>query len=346
MRQKTKKVKVGSVYVGGNSSIPIQSMWSSNIPVVTNSLLNELKALKSIGCDLMRFSVKNKEDIRNLGIIQKQEIMPVIADIHFDYSLAIEAIKTGIPKIRINPGNIGRKWKTEEIIQHAQDNNTAVRVGVNSGSLPWYLRKETDIVQAMSRTVEEYIEIFAKKNFENLIISLKSSNPGINYQVNKDFAEKFDYPLHIGITEAGPLIPSLVKSTYALGRLLSEGIGDTIRISISDDIRNEVIAAKEILSLFNLIDSITIISCPRCGRATFDTHDFIKRVENRLYSVNKKITVAVMGCAVNGPEEAKHADLGITGIGDKVFIFKYGKMLKQVALEKAEKEFFNELDKL
>jgi len=347
LRRQTRTVQIGSVSIGGGNPVAVQSMWAEPVRAdEMNEVRRKLMDYRSIGCRLMRFAVRNEEDVAAAAAIQQFGIMPVIADIHFDYRLASAALENGIPKIRINPGNIGAVWKTEEIIDRALGHDAAVRIGVNAGSLPGKLRKSDDISAAMTAAAEKYIDLFEKKEFKKLVISLKASDPDINYQVNHHFSSLHDYPLHVGVTEAGPIIPSVVKNTYALSKLFQEGIGDTVRISISDDIRNEIIAAREILSLFGLNRKVDIISCPRCGRATFDTHAFLRQVEDSIYAYEKDISVAVMGCTVNGPEEAKHADLGITGMAGRIFLFKKGKILKETSGEHAAEDFLQELKKL
>lgn len=325
----------------------MQTMWPEQIDSSRkDSVLRHLKLLKEYGCDLIRFTVQTPEDCRLLGEISAAGIMPVVADVHYNHTLALEAIKSGVDKIRINPGTIGVLWKTREIFRSAADSGTAVRLGLNGGSLPKHyagLGAEAGMLAA----AEEYLELCEQHQLKHVVVSLKASDPEVTYRVNKRFSESWDYPLHIGVTEAGPLIPSIVKSTYALTKLLEAGIGDTLRVSISDTMEREVITAREILRMLGLVSKgVSIVSCPKCGRAAFNTHRFMERWEDRLHRIDAPLTIACMGCPVNGLEEAKHADLGITGAGRKVFIFRHGEIIRETDEHEAEDAFFEELDKL
>ena len=249
--------------------------------------------------------------------------------------------------MRINPGNIGAKWKVEEVIKAAKDIETAIRVGINAGSLPYSLRNEKDRAAALVKAAESEIEILAKLDFSSVLFSLKSSDIESTVKANEAFASEYDFPLHLGVTEAGPLVPGIVKSTLAFSRLLKEGIGSTIRVSLSDTPEMEVIAGREILANLDLrTKGVKIVSCPRCGRTGFDVHWFLKEVDTFLYSMTKDISVAIMGCEVNGPGEAKHADIGITGSGDSIVIFRHGKVARRIKKEEAVSAFREELEKL
>ncbi|MCL1817867.1 MAG: flavodoxin-dependent (E)-4-hydroxy-3-methylbut-2-enyl-diphosphate synthase [Spirochaetaceae bacterium] len=344
---KTKTVRVGPVSIGGSSLPSIQSMGKNPLVFPVDSLVSEVNGLAALGCDIMRFAVPDMASAEVLGILAEKVSVPLVADIHFDHKLALRCLDFPIAKIRINPGNIGVKWKVEEVVRKALDKNIPIRVGVNHGSLPKHLADEKDSAAAMVKAAEEEIEILESLGFGNIIISLKSSDTESTVQANRLFAEKFDYPLHIGVTEAGPLIPGVVRSTLAVSQLLREGIGSTIRISLSDTSEAEVIAAREMLSALGLRKKgIRLVSCPRCGRAGFDVHGFLARTQNRLMSLDKNLTVAVMGCVVNGPGEARHADLGITGAGNKVMIFRRGQEPLIVTEDRAEEVFFENLEAL
>jgi len=273
--------------------------------------------------------------------------MPIVADIHFDWRLALRCMDYPIDKIRINPGNIGAPWKTAEVVAKAKDKAVALRIGVNAGSLPTDLRDGEDIAASCVMAAEREMTVFEELGFSNLVVSMKLNEPGDVERANRLFAAKFDYPLHLGVTEAGPLISGIARNTAALVPLLKDGIGATIRVSLSDSMESEVIAAREIIGCAGLRKTgVRIVSCPRCGRASFDTHAFLARWSGKLYSLKAPIEVAIMGCVVNGPGEARHADIGITGAGDYVLIFKKGQEPKKVRLSDADTAFGEELENL
>ncbi len=342
-RHMTQEVNIGSVSIGAEHPVAIQTMWDRPIED-TSSVLRSIEDLAEIGCDLMRFSILDTAALAPFSEICRHSSMPIIADIHFDHTLAIGAIERGAAKIRINPGNIGARWKVDEIIRASKDHGTAIRIGINGGSLPVQYRKTPDHVGSMLTVISSYIDMFERQDFTSMVISLKDSDPGVCYEVNKAYAQRYGYPLHLGVTEAGPLIPSVTKSAFALGRLLYEGIGDTIRISITGSIEDEVTAAKELLKTVGRYDhGVTIISCPKCGRAGFDTHAFMHDIQRELSVIKEPVTVAVMGCAVNGPGEAARADIGITGLGRDVVIFKEGTIIAHVTPGEAKEAFLAEL---
>ncbi len=346
-RKITHPAKVGTFTVGGASPVSVQTMWDKPIGAVDQHFISQLEELKASGCDIIRFSVPAEGDIELLASVCKLGIMPVVADIHFDYKLALKSIHVGVDKIRINPGNIGAEWKVREVIKAAADTGCAVRIGLNGGSLPHNLRGSTDKAAAMRDLAGDYIDLFQSESFTNIIVSLKDSDAETTYRANKLFSEMFDYPLHLGVTEAGPLIPSVTKSAFILGRLLSEGIGDTLRISITGSILDEVRAGVELLKLLNLrSNGLKLISCPKCGRSSFDTHWFVSSMEPYFRTVHTDLTVAVMGCAVNGPGEASHADIGITGIGREVFIFRKGSIVRKSSIESCTEDFKEEMQKV
>jgi len=344
---KTKKIFVGSIPIGGDAPVTVQTMWKEPLKGSTQDLRERMAYMRAMGCSFLRFAVPDKATAVYLVELAKDSPMPIVADIHFDYRLALDCIRGGVQKIRINPGNIGAEWKVREVIRAADDNNTPIRVGVNSGSLPRSLQEEPDRALAMVKAAENELEIFEKHGFTALVFSLKASDINTTVRANQLFAAKHPYPLHLGVTEAGPMIPGIVKSSVTMTKLLEEKIGATIRVSLSDTPENEVIAGIEILSAAGFKrNRPQIVSCPRCGRASFDTHAFVEKVSPVLYALEKEVTVAVMGCVVNGPGEARHADLGITGAGKEIIIFKQGKILKKVSPEQAYDAFVEELYKL
>jgi (E)-4-hydroxy-3-methylbut-2-enyl-diphosphate synthase len=308
-----------------------------------DALAAGIAGLKAMGCGLLRFAVPDLEAAEVLGALAGAVSLPLVADIHFDYKIALRCLDYPIAKIRINPGNIGSKERVKKVLAKAADRGIPIRIGVNAGSLPPDLRHTVeegrmDRAEALVAAAERELALFRELRFENALVSLKASTIADTIKANRILASRTDVPIHIGVTEAGPLIAGVVRNTAALVTLLSEGIGDTLRVSLSDSVENEVIAGREILGA--AADSsgdgkkkrgVVVISCPRCGRNSFDTHGFTERWLTRLYALDKNITVAVMGCAVNGPGEARHADLGITGAGGHVLLFRHGKVVRTIS---------------
>ncbi len=339
------EARAGDLLIGKGHPVSVQTMYdsalSSSDPEKTVSVISRLHAL---GCDIIRFSFVSPDDAAPFSYIAKHSPIPVVADIHFDYKMALLAIESGAHKIRINPGNIGAKWKTEEIVKAAKENGRAIRIGLNSGSLPPHEESE-DTPSVMVRTALEYLDWFQSWSFDNTVVSLKSSDTDETMQSARLLAAVSDVPQHIGVTEAGSPVISAVRSAWALGNLLKEGIGDTIRISMTGDIEDEVIAGAELLRTLGLRKrGVRIISCPRCGRHAFDTISFEKRIRTRLLSLDKDISVAIMGCLVNGPGEARGADFAITGMKDKVYLYRKGVLIGQVSEEDAEEALFEAIE--
>ena len=341
---------IRNLTIGGGAPVTVQTMWKKPLSPDTGhigSILKEIHRLASYGCDLIRFSSPTIEDARTIASLAKQSPIPVVADIHFDHKIALEAIRLGVDKVRINPGNIGSREKAEDVLKAARDHGVVIRIGINGGSLPSHLRNWENPSEAMIRAAEEEMELTEKISYKNLVFSLKSSDIDTCVNVNRLFHQRYPYPLHLGLTEAGPLIPGTVKSTLMLSTLLKEGIGETIRISLSDQPEREILAAVELLKALGLRKGgVRITSCPRCGRSTFDTHAFLGRMEETLAKSKADISVAIMGCVVNGPEEARHADLGITGSGNQVLLFQHGSVVYKGPMEKAEGAFLEILRQL
>lgn len=340
-RKKTKKIYVGKVPIGGESQISVQSMTKTDTKNV-RATVAQIKGLEKVGCEIIRLAVPDMDAARSLGRIKKSVTIPVIADIHFDWRLALEAVKQGVDGLRINPGNIGAKWKVQEVVSAAKDKNIPIRIGVNAGSLSKKLLDKYGhpTSKALVESAEEHIDILEKLNFRNIKVSLKASNVPTTVDAYRLFSRRSRYPLHIGISEAGPSFTGIIKSAVGLGILLSEGIGDTIRVSLSTDPKEEVRVAYEILKSLGIRQKgANIISCPTCGRCNIDLRNLAKQVEARLKDIDKPITVAVMGCIVNGPGEAREADLGIAGGKGKGILFKKGRVIKTVP----EKEMLNTL---
>ena len=350
--------KVKRIGIGGDEPVSIQTMWKSGIVDICENdeklteLLKQINILKSIGCDILRFAVPDMKSAASLVKIQSNTDMPLVADIHFDHRLALECLKGNVAAIRINPGNIGNRQKVEEVVNACREKGAAIRIGVNTGSLPKDLaekveKKEISRAEALAETAAREAAVFEELNFNQYVVSMKASSVQETIDANEAFARKYDAPLHIGVTEAGPLITGIVKSTMAFTHLLNEGIGSTIRVSLSSTPENEVITGREILhETGKRKGGVTIVSCPRCGREGFDVHGFVQRWQNELLSMKKDITVAVMGCVVNGPGEGKHADLGIAGAGGKAIIFKKGKIIRTVNEADADNAFRDELNSI
>ncbi|MCM1320761.1 MAG: (E)-4-hydroxy-3-methylbut-2-enyl-diphosphate synthase [Bacteroides sp.] len=352
------------IQIGGDAPVSIQTMWKEGIAVVLKngdaliSVLKQIEELSALGCDIIRFAVPDMESADALCKIAASTTMPLVADIHFDYKLALRCLQGNVAKIRINPGNIGGTReevfkRTKAVADACKDKGAAVRIGVNAGSFPHDIAQQVAAghitkAQGLAETAAREAAVFDELNFHDVIVSMKASSINETLEANEMFASQYDIPLHIGITEAGPLIGGIVKSTLAFNSLLKEKIGSTVRVSLSSSPANEVIAAREILTETGLRrGGVRIVSCPRCGRNGFDVHGFIDRWQNVLLALDKDITVAVMGCVVNGPGEGKYADIGITGAGDSVIIFKHGKIVRKVSgdpdsIEKTADAVFSE----
>ncbi|MCL2180828.1 MAG: flavodoxin-dependent (E)-4-hydroxy-3-methylbut-2-enyl-diphosphate synthase [Treponema sp.] len=348
---------VDCVQIGGDLPIVIQTMWKDRLSFSNiDEAAAQIASLKSLGCDLLRFAVPDIQNAEVLGHLAQMVSMPLAADIHFDYKIALRCLDFPIAKIRINPGNIGSKDKVEAVLGKAASGGIPIRIGVNAGSLPQDLRLKVEEGMAPSAALveaaEREISLFKEFNFDNFLVSMKASTIADTIIANRLLSGRCDAPLHAGVTEAGPLTAGVVRNTAALVTLLAEGIGDTIRVSLSDTMENEIIAAREIVMAASELGckrrkgGVRIVSCPRCGRHGFDTHGFTERWMRRLYAMDKNITAAIMGCEVNGPVEAKHADIGITGAGDKILIFKHGKVIRTITPDQADKIFEEELMKL
>lgn len=362
--KKPRKVTVGGnggteqVAVGGDAPVSIQTMWKEGIIGVKDDssrldkIASQIASLKMLGCDIIRFAVPDMESAESFIQICKATSMPLVADIHFDYRLALKCLEGPVGAIRINPGNIGSRERVEAVVNGCRDKGVAIRIGVNSGSLPYDLRAlvengKMSRAAALSETAAREASVFDELGFDQFVVSMKASSVQETIDANEDFASKYDIPLHIGVTEAGPLIPGIVKSTLAFSHLLKEGIGSTIRVSLSSSPENEVITGLEILrECGKRSGGVSLVSCPRCGRIGFDVHGFMSRWQNKLLSMKKNITVAVMGCVVNGPGEGRHADLGIAGANGKAIIFKKGEIVRTVDEKDADNVFEEELASL
>ena len=341
-REKTVNFRIKNLDFGGNSRIYIQSMCNTKTKNVEETV-KQIKDLERVGCDIIRVAVLDKEDALSISKIIKQINIPLVADIHFDPELAIIAINQGVNKIRLNPGNISNKDKIVEIVNLCKEKNIPIRIGVNGGSLPKDISKPTP--ENMIEAAKRHISILEELDFHNICLSLKASNIELTYEAYKLASETFNYPLHIGITEAGTSFKGLIKSSIGLSKILDLGIGNTIRVSLTDDPIKEVISAKEILKELHLINNVpTFTSCPTCGRTAYNMIPIANQIEEYLNYVNKDIHVAVMGCAVNGPGEAKEADLGIAGGNGEALLFKKGQIIRKIKEENIIEELIKEID--
>jgi len=348
MRKKTKKIYVGKVAVGGDSPITVQSMTNTKTTDV-EATVAQIKQLESRKCDIIRVAVPDEEAVKAIPKIKKRINIPLIADIHFNYRLAIESIRKGADGIRINPGNIGSKEKLIKIVKEAMKANIPIRIGVNSGSL------EKDILEkygkpnaeAMVESAMRSIELFEKVGFFNFKISLKSSDVMTTIKSYRLISDKTQYPLHVGVTEAGSYNDGVIKSSIGIGSLLAQGIGDTIRVSLTSDPVKEVIVGNKILKALGLRDDgVDIISCPTCGRCSLNIEEIVERVSRQTEEIQKPIKVAIMGCVVNGPGEAREADVGIAGGEGFGVIFKKGKIIKKVREEEIVDSLIKEIQSM
>jgi (E)-4-hydroxy-3-methylbut-2-enyl-diphosphate synthase len=331
-RRKTRQVRYGGVAVGGEAPISIQSM--TTCPAAeADRVLDEIGALSRAGCELVRVSVGTIQDIEALPRVCGESPIAVIADVHFDFGLAVQAARTGVKGLRINPGNIGGEDKAKKVIEAAAKAGIPVRIGVNAGSIERDLRAlhRTDPARALCESAERSLKTIEGMGFEDAVFSLKSSEPAVTVEANMLFAAGNDYPIHIGVTEAGPLVSGTAKSSVALTLLLVEGVGDTVRVSLSGDPVREVIAAASILSALGLRkDFPDIVSCPTCGRCRIDVAAIAERLERELLGVGRRVRIAVMGCEVNGPGEARDADIGLAGARGGAVLFRMGEVVRRL----------------
>ncbi len=345
-RKNTKTVSVGNTLIGGDASISVQSML--NIPSTDiEGSVKQAVELEKAGCDIVRIAIPNLEAIQLIPAIKKELTVPLVADIHFDYRIALEAAAAGIDKIRINPGNIGDEDRVKRVADICRMKNIPIRIGVNSGSLEKHIlaRYGKPTPEALCDSALYHVSLLEKFDFDNIVLSMKSSNVAFMVQAYRIASERCRYPLHLGVTEAGTERMGIIKSSIGIGSLLLEGIGDTIRVSLTDDPIKEVYAAKDILKALCLNEEgIKFISCPTCGRTKIDLISLAKEAEERLRNCRKNITVAIMGCAVNGPGEAREADIGIAGGSSDGLIFRKGEIIRKVPEDKLLDALIEEIE--
>ncbi len=347
-RRPTREVKIGNVYIGKNHPIAIQSMTNTDTRDIEKTV-RQIHRLERAGCEIIRVAVVNRDAALCLSAIKKRIHIPLVADIHFDYKLAIEAVNQGVDKLRINPGNIEDKSKVRQIVQCAKDAGISIRVGVNSGSLSKsiYHKYGGVCAEALVESVMKEVNFLESLNFKDMILAVKSSNVMMSLAAYEQLSALVDYPFHIGITEAGTKFAGTIKSSVAIGSMLLNGIGDTLRVSLTTDPIEEVRVAKQILSSLDIRRfGARLISCPTCGRCEVDLESMANSVQDRLEDIKKPITVAVMGCAVNGPGEAKEADIGIASGKGAATIFKHGNPICRVDEKDAVNVLMKEIDKM
>ncbi len=346
-RKQTRRIYIGNVAIGGGAPVVVQSMTKTDTRDVEKTV-RQIKQLEKAGCEIVRLAVPDMDAAKALGEIKKRVKIPIVADIHFNYKLALEATKQGVDALRINPGNIGSKEKVKEVVNAAKERKLPIRVGVNAGSLPKDILKKYGhpTPEAMVEAAERHIQLLEELDFHDIKISLKASDVLKTVEAYRVFSEKYDYPLHVGITETGPSPEGVVKSSIGIGMLLLEGIGDTIRVSLTEHPVVEVKVAYEILRAVGVRNfGVEIISCPTCGRCEVNIKRMVNQVKKALREIKQPIRVAVMGCSVNGPGEAKEADFGIAGGKGQGIVFVKGRIVKTVKEDVLVSELLKEINR-
>ncbi len=347
-RKITDRISIGNRQIGGGLPVLIQSMLNTPSYDIEGSVQQAL-ALEKAGCEIVRAAVPDKEAVKLIGALKEVLTIPVVADIHFDYRLAIACVDAGVDKVRINPGNIGGEDRVKQVVDKCTAHNVPIRIGVNSGSVEKSILAKygSPTADALCESALYHVRLLEKYDFHNIVVSLKSSDVQTTIEAYRLMSEKCNYPLHLGVTEAGTTRMGIIKSSVGIGALLSEGIGDTMRVSLTADPVEEIYAAKDILSALGLRrEGVQFVSCPTCGRTRIDLVGLANKVEQALRGVEKNIKVAVMGCVVNGPGEAKEADIGLAGGDGCAVIFKKGEVIKKVSEEQALSALLEEIEKL
>ncbi|MBQ7399893.1 MAG: flavodoxin-dependent (E)-4-hydroxy-3-methylbut-2-enyl-diphosphate synthase [Clostridia bacterium] len=339
-RRKTRSVKIGNRILGSGHDILIQSMTYTKTED-KEATLSQILSLEKAGCEIVRFSVPNEDCVKSIPYLKEHTHIPLVADIHFDYRLALLAAERGIDKIRINPGNIGGEDRVKAVADMCRSKGIPIRIGVNGGSLEKHILAKygAPTPEALCESAFFHVRLLEKFDFNDIIVSIKSSDVASTIKANKMFSEMCDYPLHLGVTEAGTERSGLIKSSAGIGALLCEGIGDTLRVSLSDDVIKEVEAAKDLLRVLDIRQGVKIVSCPTCSRCNIDVFSTAKRLEEALKDKDWNLKIAVMGCAVNGPGEAREADIGIAGGVGEGLLFKKGETVGKVPMS----DFFDVL---
>ncbi len=347
-RKKTKKIRVGDIFLGGDSPISVQSMTNTDTRDI-KATVDQIKSLEAAGCDIVRLAILDNEAATAIGEIRKFVKIPLVADIHYDYRLAVECMKNGVDKIRLNPGNIGGNDRVKIVAGMAKERGIPIRIGVNSGSVEKGILDKFGGVTAegMVESALAHVAMLENVDFNDIAISIKASSVPMTIAAYRLLSEKCSYPLHVGVTEAGTVYKGTIKSSVGIGCLLAEGIGDTIRVSLTGDPVEEIKAGKQILKSLGLLrEGIEIVSCPTCGRTQVNLIDIANSIEPLLEKMDKNIKVAIMGCAVNGPGEAKDADIGIAGGVNEVLLFKKGRIIRKIPQENVVEELLKEISQM
>lgn len=346
MRENKRQINVGGVVIGGSNKVVIQSMTNTKTSNITDTI-NQINSLKALGCEIVRVAVVDMEDALAIKKIKENVDIPIVADIHFNYLLALEAINSGADKIRINPGNIENEAEIKAIIERCKEKHIPIRVGINSGSLEKsLLEKYGGVVEdALLESVEKSVKRLENNGFYDIVLSIKATDIKTTIKVNEELDKRYNYPLHIGLTESGTINAGVIRSSYTLATLLNQGIGSTIRVSLHGDPVNEIPVCKEILSMCNLYNKPTLIVCPTCGRTNYNMTPIVEEIEKFIENINSNIKIAIMGCVVNGPGEAKEADIGIAGGKNQAVLIRKGQIVEKLhedeIVERLKKEILN-----
>ena len=346
-RRKSKEIKIGSVKIGADHPIAVQSMTFTKTANAA-ATVEQILSLERAGCDIVRFSVPDEESAKSISYIKEHTHIPLVADIHFNYKLALAALERGIDKIRINPGNIGSSERVKAVADACRMRGVPIRIGVNGGSLEKHILAKygSPTPEALCESALYHVRLLEQFDFADIVVSIKSSDVAGTVRANRLFAEKTDYPLHLGVTEAGTERMGIIKSSAGIGSLLLDGIGDTIRVSLTDEVEKEVAAARDLLKALGLRGGVNIVSCPTCARTNIDVIGLATRLHALLDDCEKNIKVAVMGCAVNGPGEAKDADIGIAGGMGEALLIKHGEIVGKIPEDRVIETLMAEIEKL
>lgn len=346
-RKSTKKVRVGNIFIGGDAPIAVQSMTNTDTRDA-KATVEQIKRLEDAGCDIVRVAIPDMQAAEAIKDIKRQINIPLVCDIHFDYRLALECLKNGVDKVRINPGNIGDIDRVRQVVTAAKEREVPIRIGVNSGSLEKPLLDKYGVsAYAMVQSALGHIKILENLDYNDIIVSLKASNVPLTIEAYNEFSKVSDYPLHVGVTEAGTVWAGTIKSAVGIGSILSQGIGDTLRVSLTGDPVEEIGVGINILKSLGIRqEGIDFVSCPTCGRTQVDLITIANEVEKKLSQIDKPLKVAVMGCAVNGPGEAREADIGIAGGKGEVLLFKKGEIIRKIPEERAIEELLGEIENM
>ena len=346
-RRTSRQVKIGNVTIGGSNPIAVQSMTFTKTSDKEKTL-EQILSLERAGCDIVRFSVPDEESAESISYLKEHSHIPLVADIHFNYRLALMAAERGIDKIRINPGNIGDRDRVKAVVDACKAKNIPIRIGVNGGSLEKHILEKygSPCPEALFESAMYHVKMLEEFDFHDIVVSIKSSDVKGTVEANRLFASRTDYPLHLGVTEAGTERMGIIKSSAGIGAMLLDGIGDTLRVSLTDEVEKEVAAGKDLLKSLGLVSGVNIVSCPTCARTNINVIGIANKLHELLDDCKKEIKVAVMGCAVNGPGEAKDADIGIAGGTNDALLFKKGEIVGKIPEDKIIETLMNEIEKM